>query len=41
MYWPYTVAVADDGMVYVGDRLNRRVLAVRLNHAAEETCLVP
>ena len=35
LFWPYMIE-ADDGMVYVGDRLNRRVVAVRLEHAAEE-----
>jgi len=37
--WPENVA-AGNGMVYVGDRLNRRVAAVKLGHAAEETCEV-
>jgi hypothetical protein len=37
--WPENVA-AGNGMVYVGDRLNRRVVAVKLGHAAEETCEV-
>ncbi|HOX05496.1 MAG TPA: SMP-30/gluconolactonase/LRE family protein [Planctomycetota bacterium] len=36
MLWPYMVE-ADDGMVYIGDRLSRRIVAVRLDHAAEET----
>jgi hypothetical protein len=36
LFWPYLVE-ADDGLVYVGDRLNRRVVAVRLAHAAEAT----
>ncbi len=35
--WPDNVA-AGNGHVYVGDRLNRRVVAVRLEYAAEETC---
>lgn len=30
--WPYTIEAGDDGMVYVGDRMNRRVVAVRLSH---------
>jgi DNA-binding beta-propeller fold protein YncE len=38
-YWPYMVEV-NDGVVYVGDRMNRRVVVVRLGHAAEETCEV-
>ena len=37
LFWPYMIA-ADDGVVYVGDRLNRRVVAVRLDCAKEETC---
>jgi hypothetical protein len=37
--WPYCVAVSDSH-VYVGDRLNRRVLAVKIGYAAEETCPV-
>jgi NHL repeat-containing protein len=36
-YWPYHICV-DDGMVYVADRLNRRVVAVKLTYAAQETC---
>jgi sugar lactone lactonase YvrE len=39
--WPQAVAVDDaGGAVYVGDRLNRRVVRVKLNYAAEETCPV-
>jgi hypothetical protein len=34
------VAVGPD-TVYVGDRLNRRVVRVKLNYAAEEVCPVP
>jgi hypothetical protein len=37
--FPYLVA-AEDGFVYVGDRLNRRVVAVKFEHAAEESCEV-
>jgi len=33
------VSVSDDA-VYVGDRLNRRVVRVDLTHAAEETCQI-
>ncbi len=39
LLWPYQIE-ADDGMVYVGDRLSRRIVAVKLDHAAEETCEV-
>jgi hypothetical protein len=35
-HWPYSICV-DDRVVYVGDRLNRRVTAVKLEYAAEET----
>ena len=35
--WPQAVAVGDDA-VYIGDRLNRRIVAVRLRYAAEATC---
>ena len=38
--WPQAVAVTD-GAVYVGDRLNRRIAAVKLSHAAEATVAVP
>jgi hypothetical protein len=34
LLWPYAVAVGDDA-IYVGDRLNRRVLRVNLKYAAE------
>jgi hypothetical protein len=37
--WPQAVAVGDEA-VYVGDRLNRRVVRVKLDYAAEETCAV-
>jgi DNA-binding beta-propeller fold protein YncE len=33
--WPYMVE-AGDGVVYVGDRLNRRVLQIKLEHAVSE-----
>ncbi len=36
--WPQAVAVENSGTVYVGDRINRRVVKVKLNCAAEETC---
>ncbi len=37
LFWPYAIETRGD-RVYVGDRLNRRVVEVRLAHAAEETC---
>jgi len=37
--WPHAVAVGDDA-VYVGDRLNRRVVRVKLRYAVEASCLV-
>lgn len=37
LWWPYAVAVGDDA-VYIGDRLNRRVLRVKLAYQAEATC---
>jgi len=39
MAWPLSVA-ASDTHVYVADDINRRVLKVRMNHAAEESCEV-
>ena len=39
MAWPMTVAVSDTH-AYVGDRINQRVVRVRLNYAAQETCAV-
>jgi hypothetical protein len=39
-HWPQAVAVGPD-MVYVGDRLNHRVVCVKLGYAAEEVCPVP
>lgn len=39
-YWPYHVS-ADEGELYVGDRLNRRVVHVRLTHAVVETAAIP
>jgi len=35
-YWPYSICV-DDRVVYVGDRINRRVTVVKLDYATEET----
>jgi hypothetical protein len=35
--WPQAVAVGD-GRVYIGDRLNRRIVRVRLGYAAEASC---
>lgn len=40
MYWPYCVAVDDADTVYVGDRVNRRVLVVKLKHRARETVAI-
>jgi len=40
LYWANAVAVGDEA-VYVGDRLNRRVVRVKLTYAAEATCPVP
>jgi DNA-binding beta-propeller fold protein YncE len=37
MFWPYMIA-AGDGVVYVGDRLNRRVVVVRLGYAESAKC---
>ncbi|MHC4916564.1 MAG: hypothetical protein ACYTGB_13840, partial [Planctomycetota bacterium] len=39
-HWPYAVCT-EDRAVYVGDRLNRRVTAVKLTYAAEETVKIP
>jgi hypothetical protein len=38
--WPQAVAV-DDQAVYVGDRLNRRIVRVKLEYAVELSCRVP
>jgi DNA-binding beta-propeller fold protein YncE len=38
-HWPYSIC-ADDRVVYIGDRLNRRVTVVKLNYAAEETVAI-
>ncbi|MBM4031133.1 MAG: hypothetical protein FJ291_05040 [Planctomycetes bacterium] len=35
--WPHAVAVGDE-FVYIGDRLNRRIVRVKLACAAEESC---
>jgi hypothetical protein len=37
--WPQAVAVGDD-FVYVGDRMNRRILKVKLAYRAEASCLI-
>ena len=37
--WPQAVAVGN-GHAYVGDRINRRIVRVKLAHAAEEACLI-
>jgi hypothetical protein len=39
MAWPIT-CVASDTHVYVGDTVNRRVVKVRLDYAASETCSI-
>ena len=39
VYWPDGITVGN-GVVYVGDRLNNRVLAVKLTHAAEASVTV-
>jgi hypothetical protein len=36
MYWPYCIAVDNNDTVYVGDRLNRRVIVVKLMHQVRE-----
>ena len=38
--WPQAVAVGN-GYVYVGDRVNRRIVRVKLEHAASETVAIP
>jgi hypothetical protein len=40
MWWPQAIAV-DDTTAYVGDRLNRRILAVKLEYAARAECPIP
>ncbi len=37
LFWPQAVAVGDTA-VYVGDRLNRRVVRAKITYAAEATC---
>ena len=39
LWWPQAVAV-DDRAVYVGDRLNRRIVCVKIAYQIEETCKV-
>jgi len=39
LWWPQAVAVGDRE-AYVGDRLNRRIVVVRLTYAVERTCEV-
>ncbi len=39
--WPQAVAVDSGKNAYVGDRINRRVVKVKLEYAAEETCALP
>ncbi|MCG3179116.1 MAG: hypothetical protein BIFFINMI_01447 [Phycisphaerae bacterium] len=41
MYWPYTVAADNDGTIYVGDRLNRRIIEVKLVPQAQESVALP
>ena len=38
--WVQAVAVGDEA-AYVGDRLNRRVVRVKLGYAASETAALP
>jgi len=40
LLWPQAVAV-DDTAVYVGDRLNRRILRVKMAYETEAACQVP
>jgi len=40
MYWPYCIAVDNHDTVYVGDRLNRRVIVVKLTCQVRETAAV-
>jgi hypothetical protein len=40
MFWPYVIEAGED-VIYVGDRLNRRVVVVKLAHAAEAVCAIP
>jgi hypothetical protein len=35
--WPQAVAVGDEA-VYVGDRLNRRVVRVKIGYPTDQTC---
>jgi hypothetical protein len=37
--WPAFVSLAE-GKLYVSDSINQRVVVIRLDHAAEETCEV-
>jgi sugar lactone lactonase YvrE len=39
LWWPQALAVGD-AAVYIGDRLNRRILAARLTYKTEATCEV-
>lgn len=39
--WPQAVAVDNQGMVFIGDRLNRRVVMVKLAFSAEQSCKIP
>jgi hypothetical protein len=38
--WPQAVAVGN-GCVYVGDRVNRRIVRVKLDYATSETAAIP
>lgn len=40
LLWPYTIAVGD-GALYIGDRLNRRAVRVRLGYGTSETVAIP
>jgi hypothetical protein len=37
--WPYLV-FAEDGHIYIGDRLNRRTVAVKINYASTKVCSI-
>ena len=39
LWWPQALAVGD-AAVYIGDRLNRRILAAHLTYKTEATCQV-
>jgi hypothetical protein len=39
LWWPQAIAVGDTEL-YVGDRLNRRIIVARVGYATEATCNV-